>query len=741
MGKTILIFLFIILLYSIAEAQNNGRLRGFVTDSTNGEALAYSNIFIEELKIGTSTDEKGFFIISGLPGGKTYTLKISYVGYQNKIIKAAIFNNNITHLNIKLNPSSLQLRQVEKIGERVIEKNSTDIGLTRISIKELEILPKGVETDILRSLQYLPGVRSTGDISARYYVRGGASNQNMILLNNVLLYNPFHALGIFSVVDPDLINNIEFFKGGFTSEYGGRLSSVLKLITKDGNKNKLAFKANVSFLSLKTLFEGPIPHGSFVMTARKSYSNEILKKFVNNQSAPFDFYDLSFKLNYSNPDFIGGSKFVVHSFLSGDKLDYDNPLREDFKWSNNIFGIQWFKVYDVPLYSEFNLAISQFYGEVNPNLSDVLARYNKLSDISLDAIFTYLFDNKNEVVAGFNIHSIKTKYLMVNKLGSVADYNNRGSSLVLFTKYKLMSISNIGIDVGTRFNFITLTRKEGLKFEPRVSASYLPFSNLTLRAAWGIYQQEISTLSSESEVISLFEPWIITPDYLKPSNSIHYSTGIDYYPFSLWNLQIEGYVKNMSNLPILNPDKKRNSDPDFVSGKGESYGLEVLNRLSLSPLNITASYSLSWSYLTVNNWTYYPKYDARHTANLIIDLNLNGGWSAAVTWIFSSGLPFTPFIGFYDKLFFDDFHSSNFIFNAYSPYAILGDRNLLRMPTYHRMDFTLSKSFTFSFMKIGIDFSIINVYNRKNIFYYNFKTGERVNMLPILPTFSIKAEL
>lgn len=741
MSKIIQFVLIYVILYSVAFSQGTGRLRGFVTDSTNGEALAYSNIFIEELKVGASTDDKGFFIISGIPGGKTYTVKISYVGYENKILKAAVSNNSITHLNIKLNPSSLQLKQVEKIGERVIEKNSTDIGLTRISIKELEVLPKGIETDVLRSLQYLPGVRSTGDISARYYVRGGASNQNMVLLNGVPLYNPFHALGIFSVVDPDMINNIEFFKGGFTSEFGGRLSSVLKLVTKDGNKNKLGFKANASFLSLKTLFEGPIPYGSFIMTARKSYSNAILRKFVNNQNAPFDFYDLSFKLNYSNPDFIGGSKFVVHSFISGDKLDYNNPLREDFNWSNNIFGIQWFKVYDVPLYSEFNLAISQFSGQVNPNLSNVLSRDNKLSDVSLDAIFTYLFDNKNEFIAGFNIHSIKTKYLMTNKLGSVADYNNRGSSLVLFTKYKLMSISNVGIDVGTRFNFITLTHKQGLKFEPRVSASFLPYSNLTLKAAWGIYQQEISTLSSESEVISLFEPWIITPDYLKPANSTHYSAGFDYFPIALWNIQLEGYIKKMNNLPILNPDKQRNSDPDFVSGHGESYGIELLNRLSLSPFNITASYALSWSYLTVNNWTYYPKYDSRHTANLIVDLNLGAGWSTAVTWIFSSGLPFTPFTGFYDKLFFDDFHSGNFIFNSYSPYAILGDRNILRMPTYHRMDFTLSKDFNFSFMKLGVDFSIINVYNRKNIFYYNFKTGERVDMLPILPTFSIKAEL
>ena len=741
MKKKYLLILILFLLSINLKAQNFGSLRGFVVDSTNGEALAYSNVYIKDTKFGASTDAKGFFIISGIPADKSYEIIVSYVGYDPKSINVKISKSLITHINVKLSPSSLQLGTIEKIGERIIEKNSTDIGLTRISIKELETLPKGVETDILRSLQYLPGVQSTGDISARYYVRGGASNQNMVLLNNVPLYNPFHALGIFSVVEPDMISNLEFFKGGFTAEYGGRLSSVLKMVTKDGNKNKLSLKANASFLSMKTLFEGPIPNGSFVLTARKSYSNQILSKFVNNQNAPFDFYDVSFKLNFSNPDFIGGSKFVVHTFFSGDKLDYNNPLKENFIWQNNILGFQWFKVYDVPLYSEFNISLSQFSGKVDPKLSDVLQRENNLTDVSFDAIFTYLFDNKNEFVAGFNVHSIKTKFLMSNQIGSVSNYNNRGASLALFTKYKLLSISDLGIDAGTRFNFISLSNKAGLRFEPRVSASYILLPNLTLKAAWGMYQQELSTLSSESEIISLFEPWIIIPDYLKPSNSTQYTAGINYFPMVTWNIQIEGYLKNMNNLPILNPDKKRNSDPDFVAGSGESFGWELLNRLSISPVNITASYSLSWSYLTVNGWTYYPKYDSRHMANLIVDVNLGAGWSTALTWVFSSGLPFTPFIGFYDKLFFDDFHQNNFIINSYSTYAILGDRNIKRMPTYHRMDFTLSKVFEFSFMKLGIDLSIINLYNRKNIFYYNFKTGERVNMLPFLPTFSVKAEL
>lgn len=303
------------LLYSSLSAQKIGTIRGIVTDSTNGEALAYGNVLIKELNIGASTDTRGYFLIPSVPAGNTYTVVASYVGYISKEISVTVKSGKISHIDIPLGTSTLELQTVEKIGHRVAEENATDIGLQRISVKNLEMLPKGVETDVFRSLQYIPGVRSTGDVSARYYVRGGSSNQNLVMLEGIPIYNPFHALGMFSAVDPDLISNMEFYKGGFSSEYGGRISSVLNLIPKDGNKNRIAGKASLSQLTGKASLEGPIPYGSFVVTGRKSYNNDILKKFLNEQSAPIDFYDYSFKLNYSNPDFMPISKFTVSGFL------------------------------------------------------------------------------------------------------------------------------------------------------------------------------------------------------------------------------------------------------------------------------------------------------------------------------------------------------------------------------------------------------------------------------------------
>ena len=200
-------FLILLLTLSFSSiAQQTGTLRGFVTDSLSGEVLPYSNILIEETSFGTSTDLRGSFTITGIPANKEYSVRITYVGYDAKFIKVFIRPNEVVQVNVPLAESTIKLQEIEKIGEKVHHANETDLGLQKLSVRELEMLPKGVETDIFRSLQFLPGVQTTGDVSARYYVRGGASDQNLVLLNGIPLYNPFHALGLFSIIDPEMIN-------------------------------------------------------------------------------------------------------------------------------------------------------------------------------------------------------------------------------------------------------------------------------------------------------------------------------------------------------------------------------------------------------------------------------------------------------------------------------------------------------------------------------------------------------
>lgn len=230
---------------------------------------------IKELQTGTSTNDRGYFVFTSIPQNKDYTIVASYVGYEEKTLTVVVQANRVTELNFTLNPTSFELQTVEKVGEKQAETNTTDVGLRVITMKELESMPQGVETDLFRSLQYVPGVKTTGDISSRYYIRGGSADQNLILLNGAAVYNPFHALGIFSIFDPEIVNSMELYKGGFPAEFGGKASSVLNIITKDGNKNKFNASAAISLLTGKVLLEGPIPHGSYIISGRKTYSNSI----------------------------------------------------------------------------------------------------------------------------------------------------------------------------------------------------------------------------------------------------------------------------------------------------------------------------------------------------------------------------------------------------------------------------------------------------------------------------------
>jgi len=722
-------------------AQDTGTLRGLVTDSTTAEALAFSSAYIKELKIGANTDTRGYFLITSIPANQNYTLIVSYVGYSTKTMSIRVSKGKLSHYNIKLVPANIQMKTIESIGERISTTDSK-ISIDRISAKQLESTPKGVESDVFRTIKYLPGVTSTSDVSARYYVRGGTSDQNLVLVDGITIYSPFHALGLFSVVDPDIVNSIEFFKGGFGAQFGGRLSSVMNIILKDGNKNRLSSKLSGSFLSGKFLVEGPMGEGSFIITGRKSFSNQIIKKFLNENNVPVDFYDISFKANYIDANFLPGSKFSVNGFSSSDNLNSTDPTIEDYNWKSNAFGFKWFQASDAPLFFELGLSISNFNGSTVPKFSGKTPLDNKVSDLALKMDFTYVFENRGEINVGFHVQQIAADLNFVNALGTPVTFNTSGANIIFYGIYKLAQFDFFKLDCGTRVNLTTLSRNSSKKgLEPRVNLTLIPFSNFSIKGSVGIFQQELTTINDENEVINIFEPWIVIPDYLPPTTATHYIIGFDYTPLTSLNLGLEYYYKRTNNLPIVNREKISSIDRDFISGEGESYGVESTIKLDIEPVTFSTSYTLAYAYRTVNNLRYYPKYDIRHSFNASLEVNFGSGWNTGIVWVYNSGLPFTQIVGFYDKYYFDNIFTSWVNFDPRRPYGILGVQNIERLPTYHRLDFTVTKKFIFDPFNIDLSFSIINVYNRQNIFYFKRDTGERVNMLPFLPTATIKIEL
>ena len=456
--KYLYIFLSVLVLSGIVKtnAQNYGTLRGFVTDSSNGEVLAYATIYIQETKQGSTTDTRGFYSIPSIPVGM-HSVVFSFVGYFPKVVEVRIRTDKITEFSVQLLPGSVNYNAVVKIGEMIKKPNENDAGLYNLTGREIQVVPKGIEADVMRSLQMIPGVKTSNDVSSRYYVRGGGSDQNLVLLDGVTIYNPYHALGIFSIIDPEIINNVQFYKGTFPAEYGGRLSSVMNIKTNDGNKYRYTGSANASFLTGKVSLEGPIPSGSFILTGRKSYFGEVMKNFLNNKTAPFDFYDLNMKLNYANDNMLKNSKFTVKTLISNDNIKYGDPKLADYSFSNNLFGIDYYQVWEKPLYSYISFSVSNYHAAVLPNFSQAKERINDIKEFAWNNNFTFLFNSRDELGLGLQVKTFSSDLNYQNRLSNFVTYSDFGANFDFYAKYKFLRFENFGLEAGVRICPVTLT--------------------------------------------------------------------------------------------------------------------------------------------------------------------------------------------------------------------------------------------------------------------------------------------
>ncbi|MCK6605334.1 MAG: TonB-dependent receptor [Ignavibacteriaceae bacterium] len=740
MKQLIRLLFFLILIYGGEIAAQTGALRGFVTDSTNGESVIYANILVKGTNIGAATDIRGYYYLPGIPSGKQ-KITVSYIGYRTTEIEVVIYAGKINQVDVQLSPAKIELETISVTADKQVKPNETNLGLEQITIRQIQAIPAGIEADVLRALKTSPGVSGTSDITSRYYVRGGGSDQNVVLLNNAVLYNPFHALGLFSVIDPDMISVLEFYKGGFTSEYGGRISSVLNLVTRDGNKKSFSASAAASTLSAKFNLESPIPDGSVMITGRKSYRPEALDKFLNDKNAPFDFYDYSFKINYSNPKIYQNGKFTVHGFFSSDKVKNNDPFKEDYTFENQVYGLNWYQVWASPLFSHMSFTVSRFEGEVIPNNTATKPRKNSVSDFSSNWDFTYMFDSKDELQAGFHNKILSTELAQKNLFGSTTDIKIRGLDMALYVKYKYLRNDNLGIDFGTRLNLIQPSKRRSDLLEPRLSITYTPLAAFAVKASIGKYSQSVATLSNEQELISIFEPWVIIPDYLAPASATHAISGIDYYITDKIKFSAEGYYKWIDNLIDINELKFTSRDPDFISVSGKAYGVDVVLDVRYPDFYFKTSYSLAYTYKQKDGVDYFPKYDSRHSVNVLFGFQFLGGFQFNAVWQLTSGYPYTPIAGFFDKLQIDDFWRQTYIQSPWVGAYLFGAKNSYRLPVYHRLDMGLSRKFEIGPLKITADVSVINVYDRKNIFYYEKDTGEIVYMLPFLPSASLRIEI
>ena len=737
--STLLLAVSMSVIVSHAQEQRGG-VKGFVSDSSNGERLTLVNIVVTGKGFGAATDHNGFFFIGNIPPA-TVTIRATIIGYRTVERQVKIEPGKIVTANFLLAPAPIQLEGVEQVAERHM-RYDTEISTQPIGAREIEIVPTIVEKDLFRTLSVLPGVMATSDVSSQFYVRGGGGDQNLIVLDGMTIYNPFHALGIFSIFDADAIKEAEILKGGFPAQWGNRLSSVINIRTREGNKNRFSGKVNSSLVAGKVLLEGPTPwEGSWMVAGRKSFLDDMLQKFVRTET-PFDFYDLIARVNHSTGE---NGRISLHTLWSGDIIRPESRFEPEYLWNNGAYGLSWFQLLENKYLIETTFSFSSFRGELRPREnSQITSRLSEIKDSYFNGAVTYFQQNGDMYGAGFMFRFPEYHYSFTNAANYVRDLNEKNSETGLWFKYKLKQLAPFSVEVGLRSDlFAVLSAHSSDAFEPRFSLGVDITPTHAVKFSYSRVHQRMITITNEDDVVSLFETWIPIPSDLPSQRADHYIVAVDgntgFIPGLTFNVQ--GYFKDLGNLVEYNRDKVDARDPDFVSANGRSYGLEVFLEERHPVYYGWISYTLSFTERSVGSFSYAPRYDRRHNLNILAGIKPGSGWDMGLRWEFGSGLPFTQIMGFYDRLLFQGiFNGGGYATEPGIPYTLLGEKNRGRLPSYHRLDVNIAKAFILGPLKVITEASIINVYNRKNMFYYNQTTGERIDMLPFLPTVNLKVE-
>lgn len=722
-------------------------ISGYVKDRQTGEDLLGATVYIEELEGGTVTNVYGFYSLSLSPG--EYNLSFSYIGYQTQR-RTVKLDKNIT-LNIELNIREEILDEVVIKGEAV-NANVTNIemSVTHMDVKTIKQIPALMgEVDIIKAIQLLPGVQATAEGSSGFSVRGGAPDQNLILLDEATVYNPSHLMGFFSVFNNDAIKDIKLYKGDIPAAYGGRLSSMLDVRMKDGNIKKFSGKGGIGSISSRLTLEGPIKKekASFIISGRRTYADIFLKlsRDENIRNNTMYFYDLNSKVNYN----INENNRIYASFYHGKDI-FKN---DDFKmgWGNQTETIRWNHLFSKKLFSNFTLIHSKFdyYLGVPEGEPNSFIWESVLRDYSLKADFHHFLNTGNTLKYGaittfhnFSLGSARglgeeaffTEYIVPKNYALesgvyISNEQKIGARLTLKYGLRWSIFNNIG--KGTLYNFDNEYEKidstvypsgeifntySGL--EPRIGLTFLLTESSSVKASYSRTRQYIH-LASNSTAGTPLDIWFPSSPNVKPQIGDQFAAGY-FRNFNNNKIEtsVEAYYKHNENAIDFKDHAdlllNREIEGELRFGEAWSYGIEFLCRFNFLKLNGWVSYTLSKTERKVkeiNNGNPYPaSYDRPHDISMVFNYQLSKRIMIGATWVYMTGSPVT-------------FPTGRFEYgNIIAP--VFSDRNSYRMQDYHRLDI--------SFILKGKEkpgkkwhgewnFSVYNAYARKNPWVINFE--------------------
>jgi len=784
--KTALILLILLI---VAVPIFAGSVSGFISNLKDGEPIHYANVFLENTTQGAVTNADGYYIILDVPDG-VYTLTVSVIGYKLEKRNISVGATSRVKAHFDLTPEQIQMEEVIVSAEREKFKQEIKISSITMDRAQLRTVPVLVEADLFRALQMLPSVSTGSDFSSALYVRGGSPDQNLILLDGITVYNPYHFGGIFSTFNTDAIKEAEFMAGGFPAEYGGRMSSVLDIKNREGNTEEFHGSGNVSLLSSKLLLEGPIPKGSFMISGRRTYFDAIwegartLYNTVAEEpfsfSFPYYFYDMQGKINFNFND---KHRTTLSGFFGNDVLQFNESFQEgnpgedgysldyygvDWVWGNNTLSLKHRWLIRPDLIAKFFVARSKFQFDVDFLLKNEYFYINDSDSLNIDTT-----DIKNHT--SINMHDYITDWSegidmtwLINKKNTLkfgafhkdidfalgADFNelslldsaNHSREWGFYIQEKYRPSPLFIFEPGLR-----LTRYENTKKwypDLRLKAKVLATDQLAFTLAGGTVYQFLQTANFENEMIRFIDLWFPTTSEQEPSKATHFNAGIEYWHNNI-QFTLEGYYKKYDHLLTMDEDLGGSQLMSFIEAEGYSYGIELLMKKTTGDLTGWIGYSyMSTKKRESEAAGYYPpKYDRTHNLNVVAQYDIDKRWYFSSSLVWSTGNPYSQIYG---NFHYTDPDPGN---SWLSRMEIYGERNGERYPPYFRLDIGINRRGKLFKQKATYYFHVINATNHSNVFLYLYENHDAqfdpetntsiiyrqpITMFPILPTFGVE---
>lgn len=758
-------------------------ISGVIKDQSNGESIISAYVMAtdtlkKQTPYGSVTNMSGFYSLTLDKG--SYTVVVNYLGYK-QFVTAVNLTKNVT-LNIQIEPTSVKTDEVEIMGRKVDENvTNPQVGKMEMKIEAIKSLPALMgEVDILKSIQLLPGIQSGSEGNSGFYVRGGNADQNLILLDDAPIYNAGHLFGFFSIFNADAVKGVEIHKSGIPANYGGRLASILDVYQKEGNMKKYEIDGGIGLIFSRLTVQGPIKKdkASFIISGRRTYIDYLVQPFLKESSpmkgSKFYFYDLNAKLNLIINDkhriFIGG-------YYGDDSYGFkskEGVVDANFMWKNGALSARWNWILSPKLFLNTTAILSDYTFETVMKQSDSKFSINSgIRDYTLKSELTYLPNPKHVVKTGVHyiFHSFyPTKFdsddnenaislpdapsYYANELAFyVTDQYEVSNWLTLHAGLRYTLFQHVGSftryivdDIGYIVDSIIYKSGQVVKqynyLEPRVSARFLINKSTSLKASYTINYQPLHQISMASITLPT-DVWIPSTDLIKPQQGHHFSLGLfKNFRKNTIETYIDAYYKIMNNLAEYKDgldfaSMMGNQDQMYTFGRGRSYGAEFFISKTDGRFHGFIGYTLSFTqrqFDDLNNgaW-FYAKYDRRHDVSINLNYDIiPKKLTVSLIWIYATGNTMTIPVGYY---FFNGRLLTEF-----------SDRNAYRMPAYHRLDLSVNWQIVKKkHFETGLNFSIYNVYNRKNPFYIYFNTtlansselqtkAYKVSLFPIIPT-------